>query len=77
MSIKLSLDNERFLDFAVSTGIYRDRSAALDAAVELLRHRFKLIRDVNKGIDQLDRGEGRPLDIDSVKAVARREFQAG
>lgn len=28
-------------------------------------------RDLQEGLDQLDRGEGKPLDMDSVKAKAR------
>jgi hypothetical protein len=36
-----------------------------------------LIRDVNKGIEQLERDEGRSLDIERVEAVVRRDFDAG
>jgi Arc/MetJ-type ribon-helix-helix transcriptional regulator len=75
MSSGLSPDNERFLEYAVSAGIYHDRFEAIDSAVEFLRQRFELIRDVNKGIEQLERGEGRPLDIEQVKAAVRREFE--
>lgn len=48
-----------------------DRIEALDRAVELLRRREQLIRDVNKGIEQLERGEGIPLDIEEIKAFVR------
>jgi len=30
-----------------------------------------LRRDIQEGIDQLDRGEGIPLDMDAIKAKAR------
>ncbi len=30
-----------------------------------------LRRDLQEGLDQLDSGEGKPLDMDSVKAKAR------
>lgn len=30
-----------------------------------------LRRDLQEGLDQLDRGEGKPLDMDAVKAKAR------
>jgi hypothetical protein len=56
--------------------MYHDRGEALDSAVELLRRREQLIRDVNKGIEQLERGEGGPLDIEKVKAAVRSEFEA-
>ena len=44
---------------------------ALDRAVELLRRREQLIRDVNEGVAQLERGEGVPLNIDEIKAAVR------
>ena len=31
----------------------------------------QLIRDVNEGIEQLQRGEGIPLDIEKIKAAVR------
>jgi hypothetical protein len=31
----------------------------------------QLIRDVNEGIEQLQRGEGVPLDIEQIKAAVR------
>ena len=39
MSSSLSPENERFLDHAVSTGMYHDRGEALDRAVELPKRR--------------------------------------
>ena len=51
------------------------RGEAVDKAVELLRRREQLIRDVDEGIEQLERGEGVPLDIEAVKAEVRRRFQ--
>ena len=34
---------------------------------------LQLVADVNAGIDQLERGEGEPLDVDAIKAkVAAR-----
>ena len=71
MSSSLSPENERFLEHAVSVGMYHDRGEALDRAVELLRRREQLIRDVNSGIEQLQRGEGVPLDIEQIKAAVR------
>jgi len=75
MSSNLSPENDRYVDYSVATGMYHDRGEALDSAVELLR-REQLIRDVNEGIEQLQRGEGRPLDIEKVKAAVRREIEA-
>jgi Arc/MetJ-type ribon-helix-helix transcriptional regulator len=72
MSSSLSPENERFLEQVVSLGLYHDRGEALDKAVELLRRRERLIRDVDEGIEQLERGEGVPLDIQAVKDAVRQ-----
>ena len=75
MSTNLSPENEQFLEHAVSVGAYHDRGEALDRAVELLRRRDELIRDVNEGIEQLERGEGVPLDIAEIKAAVRDRLE--
>lgn len=71
----LSSENERFIEQAVSVGLYQNRDEAIDCAVELLRHRQQLIRDVDEGIAQLERGEGMPLDIAAVKTAMRERLQ--
>jgi antitoxin ParD1/3/4 len=68
MSINLSPENEQYLDKVVSMGLFRVRNEALNKAVELLKRRESLIRDVNLGIEQLERGEGVPFDIEEIKA---------
>ncbi len=77
MSNGLSPENEAFLDRAVSAGVYHDRAAALDEAVSLLRRREKLIEDVNRGIEQIDRGETVPFDLTEIRAALRRHLHAG
>jgi antitoxin ParD1/3/4 len=74
VSTNLSPENEQFLERAVSVGMYHDRSEALDRAVELLRRREELIRDVNQGVEQLERGEGIPLNIEAIKATVRERL---
>jgi len=71
----LSPENEQFLERAVSVGMFHNRDEALDRAVELLRRREQLIRDVNKGIEQLERGEGTPLDIEQVKRAVHARLE--
>jgi Arc/MetJ-type ribon-helix-helix transcriptional regulator len=71
MNSHLSPENEQFLERAVAVGMYHDRGEALDRAVELLRRREQLVRDVNEGIEQLERGEGMPLDIEAIKTAVR------
>jgi Arc/MetJ-type ribon-helix-helix transcriptional regulator len=72
----LSFENERFIEQAVSVGLYHSRDEAIDRAVELLRHQRQLIRDVDEGIAQLERGEGVPLDIAAVKTAVRERLKA-
>jgi antitoxin ParD1/3/4 len=71
MATDLSPENEQFIQTAIASGLYHNRGEALDMAVDLLKKREQLIRDVNLGIEQLERGEGTPLDIEEIKAVVR------
>lgn len=57
MSDTISPENEAYLREALSRGDYVDRGQALDEAVELLKTRDALLRDLRAGTDQLDRGE--------------------
>jgi antitoxin ParD1/3/4 len=75
MSTQLSPENERYLQNVVSSGIFHDRGEALDRAVELLKNRELLIRDVNLGIEQLERGEGIPFELEAIKAEVRVKFE--
>ena len=71
----LSPENERFLEHAIAVGMYHDRGEALDKAVQLLRQQEHLVRDVNEGIGQLERGEGVPLDIAAIKTAVRSRLK--
>jgi len=57
MSTEISVEAERYLQQLVDRGIYRDRAAAIDEAVALLKRRDQLRNDVRAGIEQADRGE--------------------
>lgn len=76
MSGRLSPENEQFLHQAVATGVYHDRDEALDQAVSLLRRREQLVEEVNRGIEQISRGETVPFDLSEMKAALRRHLQA-
>ncbi len=56
MATNLSPENEQYIQNAVAAGLYHDRGEALDWAVDLLKRREQLIRDVNLGIEQLESG---------------------
>jgi len=71
MSTGTSPENEQFIQDAVVRGAFESREQVLDAAVGMLREREEVIREVSKGVEELERGEGRPLNIEEVKANVR------
>jgi Arc/MetJ-type ribon-helix-helix transcriptional regulator len=75
VSTDLSPENEQYLEHAVSVGMFHDRGEALDKAVELLRRREELVRDVNVGIEQLEQGEGRAFDVAEIKKAVRSRLK--
>jgi Arc/MetJ-type ribon-helix-helix transcriptional regulator len=74
MSTDISPENEQYLQEAVARGTFHSRGQALNAAVELLKQREQLIRDVGAGIEQLERGECGVLDIEDIKARGRKRL---
>ena len=58
----ISPENQRYISQAVNDGTYPNPSAALDEAVGLLRQRDQLRQDIQKGIDQANRGEQIPAE---------------
>ncbi len=74
MSTDISPQNEQFLQEAIARGSFEPRGQALDAAIELLKSREDTIQKVKAGIAELERGEGRPLDLDKIKANIRERL---
>lgn len=62
MNIPISPENEHFIQDAVKSGAYTDTGQILEEALNLLRKREALRRDVNAGIDQLDQGKTVPAE---------------
>ncbi len=79
MNISLTPQLESFVKQKVSTGLYNSVSEVIREALRLLEEKeaLKLMKlqalrgDIQTGIDSLDRGNGRPLDIDVIKARGR------
>jgi len=73
--------NEQFVQSLLEQGEFATRDDVIDAALErwrLQRDEFASLRAmVQLGIDELDRGEGAPLDIDDVIARGRERLAAG
>ena len=79
MNVSLTPQLEDFVKQKVETGLYNSVSEVMREALRLLLERdavkeMKLValrRDLQEGVDSLDRGEGTPLDMDEIKAKAR------
>jgi len=80
MSISISIPAELqpFVKQELAAGRFRDESELVTAALELyremnLRH-AELRSQVKRSLDQADRGEVAPLDMDSIKGTLREEL---
>lgn len=79
MNVSLTPQFENFVNQKVEAGLYNSVSEVMHEALRLLVERdeikeMKLVllsRDLQEGIDSLDRGEGSPLDMNDIKAKAR------
>lgn len=79
MSTEISPENERFIERQIARGAFRDRGEVLDAGIELLRIRDELLDRIDRGRDQLKKGEFTEYDdtalqdrFEQLKAPARR-----
>ena len=57
MSVEITPELEGLVQSIFQTGNYPDENAVLGEALRLLEKREKLRREVNAGVEQLDRGE--------------------
>lgn len=79
MNVSLTPQLERYVKQKVATGMYNSVSEVMREALRLLEEHdalknmklAALRRDLQEGIDELDRGEGTPLNMDAIKAKAR------
>jgi len=84
MSADISPENELFIQQAIRDGYFQTRAQALEEAVELLKRRVELRRQIDEGIRQLDNGEGIELHgeeelhafFEEIKAEGRRRYDA-
>ncbi len=79
MNVVLSPELEELIDSKVDSGLYDSASDVVSDALRLLgewdqiqeARQAELKRDIRRGLEQLDRGESAPLDMEAVKAKAR------
>lgn len=82
MDVRLTPELERLIHDKVATGLYASQDEVIREALRLLRDRDELRllavddlrREVQKGLDQLDRGESVVLDPERIKAEGRRRL---
>lgn len=67
---------QEFVQHELATGLFRSEDELLVAALTVyrdLKHRHEeLRRDVRRSLDQAERGEAQPMDIDAILAEAHR-----
>jgi antitoxin ParD1/3/4 len=70
MSASMPPDLDSFVHDAVATGMYESEEAVIVAGLRLLRERQRRIDELRDelrpALEELDRGEGKPLDIEAV-----------
>jgi Arc/MetJ-type ribon-helix-helix transcriptional regulator len=83
MSSELSSDSESFIQQQVALGVYRNRTDAIEAGVELLRQHKALLDRLDEGRQELDAGEYVEFDreglrqfFENLKTRARRRAEA-
>ena len=67
MSIDISPENEQFIQQQIKAGVFRTRTDAIDAGVELLRRRKELLDRIDGGRRQLDGGDYHEYDDRSLQ----------
>lgn len=83
MNVSLTSELENYVKSKVTTGMYSSVSEVMREALRLMEERDAmqavrleaLRQDINKGLDSLERGEGKPLDMEAIKAKGRAKLQ--
>lgn len=83
MNVSLTPVLEKLVADKVKSGFYHTASEVIREGLRLLEERDRLYqarldelrRDVRQGLDQLDRGEGKALDVRALKARVRKEVE--
>ena len=73
MQVQMTPELEQWVRSSISEGRYHDESELLEKAVYLLRQRDALQRDIQVGLDELDRGEY--VEADEVFSELEKRIQ--
>ena len=82
MNVSVTPELEEFVNEKVRTGLYNSASEVIREGLRLLKEQDELKRirldalrrDIQKGIDSLDKGKGTPLDVEAIKAEGRKRL---
>jgi len=82
MNVHLGETFDKFVAELIGSGLYQSQSEVIREGLWLLKEREDLRRlklealrrEVQIGIDQLDRGEGIPFDVEKIKAEGRKKL---
>jgi putative addiction module CopG family antidote len=78
MVLSMPADLDAFVHQAVATGVFESEEAVVVAGLRLLqqreRHLEELRAELRPALTELDRGEGKPLDIEDVIRRGEERF---
>jgi antitoxin ParD1/3/4 len=85
MDITLPPGLEKVIEAEIASGRYESANAVIAEGLRLLHERDasyetrreELVREIAIGLEQVERGEVMPLDINSIKSEARDRFEKG
>jgi len=66
MNVSIPAEFQEFVDDVIRSGSFHSEAEVVSEGLRLLRKREQVRRDVNAGIEQLDRGEYTEYDEDSL-----------
>jgi antitoxin ParD1/3/4 len=75
MELTLTADQEKIVESLVASGSFSDPSEVVNKALQMLKRHEELRREIQIGIDQLDRGEGVEYDecsLDSFRDIIKK-----
>lgn len=80
MDVALNPRLQSFLERKMGSGNYQSVDEVVEEALQLLMEREEKLEDLRReiqiGLDQAARGEVAPLDMEAIKAEARRRFES-
>jgi len=81
MKFSLSPEKEQFVADQIKSGRYATANEVVEDGLDLLQHLPLWTEDtlreaLNSGLNQLNQGQGKPLDVESLKAAVRGRILA-